>query len=210
MSLITLSELALIKQQTEFNPEYSFHTINTPNLQQQIKLIIQQKRLGLPLDSILANQPLLKQWLAEIETHIPSIFEPQKKLFLNLPILAKLAINVNQYYIIEIEINLGISRGKILLFEWGIRQPGINWQDRVKLWATSQYLEIEPRTLKLLILALNMEQPLTSTVINWSKIEQEETQEWLLQLLTNKPQKPEFKPESSPVINLDAIEEIAI
>ena len=154
MSIINLSELNLLKSQSEgnfFNPNEANMSFG---LQQQLQLIIQQKRLGLPVEPFLDANPVLGEWINQLETIFPNLFQPRKKLFLDVPLKGKLKLDNQEAVWIEAKINLGIAKGRICLFDCSVRKPVITWQDEVKLWVCQQYFRIHPDQIQMIILIL--------------------------------------------------------
>ena len=85
MSIINLSQLTQLKSQSKgnfFNPNQANISIE---LQQQLQLIIQQKRLGLPVEPLLDNNPLICNWINQLETIFPNLFQPRKKTISRCP-----------------------------------------------------------------------------------------------------------------------------
>ncbi len=111
MPIINLSELTQLKSQSEgnlFNPNQVNISVR---LQQQLQLIIKQKRLGLPVEPLLDANPLLAEWINQLETIFPNLFQPRKKLFLDVPLQAKLNHDNQEAVWIQAKVNTGASSG---------------------------------------------------------------------------------------------------
>jgi hypothetical protein len=82
------------EQSGQFLPDFQASKLSeiSPSLQQQFQLIVKQKQLGLPVESLLADNPLLADWVAQLEQLIPGLFKPNKKLDLDYPLTAKLPL----------------------------------------------------------------------------------------------------------------------
>lgn len=214
MSIINLSQLTQLKSQSEgnfFNPNQANIFIE---LQQQLQLIIQQKRLGLPVEPLLDNNPLICNWINQLETIFPNLFQPRKKLFLDFPLKGKLNLDNNKQVWIEANVNVGIAKGKICLFDCSVREPVITWQDQVKLWVSQQYFRTHPHQIKMIIFVLHTNlhtnQGIQKIIINWNTKKQKETENLLINLIT-KPIKPPQVIKSPHILpNLDEIQEIPI
>ncbi|MEG4810672.1 hypothetical protein QUA82_23460 [Microcoleus sp. F8-D3] len=86
MYLLTLSDLD--------------RTINTNQLQEpplvpsyiqeRLQLLVKQNLMGLPVEPILNSHPQFQQWVFQLKELAPSLFLPQRKLFVDIPIQTKL------------------------------------------------------------------------------------------------------------------------
>ncbi len=153
MAVITLKELVFLNRQRS-SPLAKFQASELSRQQQQFQLLVRQKRMGLNIEPLL--NPQLALWLEELESFIPGIFEPRKKIYLGSRWKAQLQINEANYWL-EVPINAGVVKNKIRLYEWRIGSAELNWSDRVKLWVACRYLQYQPEDLKLVICAFSPE-----------------------------------------------------
>ena len=79
MAVITLKELVFLNRQRS-SPLGNFQTSKRAIQQQQFQLLVRQKRMGLNIEPLL--NPQLALWLEQLESFIPGIFEPRKKIYL--------------------------------------------------------------------------------------------------------------------------------
>lgn len=205
MAIINLYELSRLDRERSNSPLGS--TAETDNIQQQLQLIVRQKYLGLPVEKLLEENPLLANWIEELEQLIPGIFKPKKKLYLDLNIAARLNTDEQNFLWIEVPINLGVIKGRLKVIEWAIRQPKLSRQDCIKLWAATQYFKIEPEQLAIIICAFNLDEFTQKVTVNWSEEQHQNTQQYLVDLLNNNLTK--FK-ESKMLFSIDDIEEVPI
>ncbi|NJK67520.1 MAG: hypothetical protein HC941_14215 [Microcoleus sp. SU_5_3] len=222
MHLLTLSDLD--------------RTINTNQLQEpplvpsyiqeRLQLLVKQNLMGLPVEPILNSYPQLKQWVFQLKELSPSLFLPQRKLFVDIPIQAKIdriTRGVTEetsalsppFKAIQVCANVGLVKGKPKLFEWAIRHPVLTWQDRVKLWVAAEFFELEPHKLQLVVLALHPTQRARKVQFTWNSKQHRQTQNWLVTAIERETEQPSIdlnpylKPQPKEVaiaINLDAID----
>jgi len=167
MTLFTLKELALTKSQREGKSYLHAHSPVIPTqTQQQLHLLIKQKRLGLPIQPMLKANPLLSYWIEQLEECFPALFNPKKKLYLDVPLTGKLTLNSQQQYRIQVPINVGYGKERIQLFDWRVElTPGL-WTDHLKLWVAHQYFQQQPSQLKMTVFVLHSSEPLEKITIN--------------------------------------------
>jgi hypothetical protein len=205
MAIIDLYELSRLDRERSDSPLGSY--LETDNIQQQLQLIVKQKYLNLPIDKLLEENPLLASWIQELERLIPGIFKPKKKLYLDLNISARLDTSERDYLWIQVPINLGVIKGRFRVIEWAVRQPKLSWQDRIKLWAATQYLQVKPERLAMTICAFSLTQSTQKITFNWSEEQHQNTQQYLVDLLNNNVTKPK---DSQTIFSIDDIEEVPI
>ena len=139
MYLLTLSNLNQTVQPNQLQKPSL-----VPNyLQQHLQLLVKQILMGLPVEPILNNYPQLQQWVNELKELSPTLFLPQRKLFVDITLQAKLHLRKQgetvkhpspSFKVIQVPANVGFVKERPKLFEWAIRHPVMTWEDRVKLW----------------------------------------------------------------------------
>lgn len=184
MYLLTLSNLNQTVQPNQLQkPSLVPHY-----LQQHLQLLVKQILMGLPVEPILNNYPQLQQWVNELKKLSPTLFLPQRKLFVDIPIQAKLHLKKQgeivkhsspSFKVIQVPANVGFVKGRPKLFEWAIRHPVMTWEDRVKLWVAAQFFKIEPENLQLIVLALHPNQPAQKVKFVWDTKQHRQTRNWL-------------------------------
>ncbi|MBD2771297.1 hypothetical protein [Iningainema tapete] len=187
--------------------------------QKNLQLVIKQIFLELPVKPLLEAHPQINQWVEQVRAQVPEIFTLKKdKLLIDAHFSAALQLNEDNA-VIEINTNVAFEKKSVKLIEWAIRQPRLNWYDKVKLWVTSEYLMIPPEQLQLTILALHSKQAAKKHEIYWNQKQHEETQQWLVSVLTEQPFRQKRKrstvlvsPISSQTLTLplEEIEEVEI
>lgn len=230
MYLLTLSNLNQTVQPNQLQKPSL-----VPNyLQQHLQLLVKQILMGLPVEPILNNYPQLEEWVNELKELSPTLFLPQRKLFIDIPIQAKLELRKQgetvkhsspspspspSFKVIQVPANVGFVKGRPKLFEWAIRHPVMTWEDRVKLWVAAQFFKIEPEKLQLIVLALHPNQPGQKVKFTWNSKQHRRAKNWLRTKI-NSQTISEFvsfgyalgaKPESiATAINLDEIDEVTL
>ena len=224
MYLLTLSNLNQTVQPNQLQKPSL-----VPNyLQQHLQLLVKQILMGLPVEPILNNYPQLQQWVNELKKLSPTLFLPQRKLFVDIPIQAKLHLKKQgeivkhsspSFKVIQVPANVGFVKERPKLFEWAIRHPVMTWEDRVKLWVAAQFFKIEPEKLQLIVLALHPTQPAQKVKFVWDTKQHRQTKNWL-QTQIHSQTISEFisfgyslgaKPESiATAINFDEIDEVTL
>lgn len=86
MYLLTLSDL----NQTIHTSPLQEPPLVPSYLQERLQLLVKQILMGLPVDPILNSHPQFQQWVFQLQELSPSLFLPQRKLFVDIPIQAKL------------------------------------------------------------------------------------------------------------------------
>nr|RNJ64852.1 MAG: hypothetical protein EDM05_34300 [Leptolyngbya sp. IPPAS B-1204] len=216
MALFTLADLHQVHQHQQpllglrtHESEFAFDRADPANFQ----LLMKQLFLGLPVQALLNAHPLMTRWVAEVQELVPELFQNRKKLWIDAPMIAPLTTGDTPIFI-QVQVNYGLRRGIPRLYEWAIRSAKPTWQDAVKLWVMSVYYAIPPEKLSLIGLALHPVLPAQKLRLQWDQIQQEQTQQWLMQLLTQ-PTKlpvPEIctNTDYSLLLNLDAIPEVPL
>jgi hypothetical protein len=194
--------------------------------QERLQLLVKQILMGLPVEPILKNHPQFQQWVFQLKELSPTLFLPQRKLFVDIPLQAKLDLikqretaenssPSHSFKAIQVRANVGAVKGKPKLFEWAIRRPVMTWQDRVKLWVAAEFFEIEPHKLQLIVLALHPTQRAQKVQFTWNSKQHRQTQNWLVTAIERETEQPSIdlnpylKPQPKEVataINLDAID----
>lgn len=213
--LITISDLHRIQSDcSQHIPSYADHN---SHLQEQLQRVIHQWHLGLPIQPFLDADPVLDELVCQVQTLLPNLFKPKKKLYLHKPIYTILKVE-DMAHTIQVEVNLGFRHGIPKLVEWGVRSPELNWSDLVKLWTVTQHFAIAPSDLKLIVVALYPDQPAQKMTHIWNDDLHQQTQEWLrMQLLGEMPHDPlaahnesESDPLWAAISNLEEIAEVMI
>ncbi|TAG45482.1 MAG: hypothetical protein EAZ33_07395 [Oscillatoriales cyanobacterium] len=176
MYLLTLSDL----NQTIHTSPLQEPPLVPSYLQERLQLLVKQNLMGLPVEPILNSHPHFQQWVFQLKELSPSLFLPQRKLFVDIPIQTKLDRIKRGVKVIQVRTNVGLVKGTPRLFEWAIRHPVLTWQDRVKLWVATEFFEIEPHKLQLIVLALHPTQPAKKVQFAWDSKQHRKTQNWLL------------------------------
>jgi hypothetical protein len=229
MHLLTLSALHEI---VNSNSTTNTSPLVPAYIQEQLQLAVKQMLMGLPVEPILDNNPLIQQWVNELKELSPSLFVPHKKLLPDIPLTAKvdlnssLLTNLNQKYypqhqfkIIEVRAHIGIVKGKPRLFEWAIRHPILSWQDRVKLWVAAEYFKIQPQELQLIVLALHPTRAAQKVSFSWDRRQHRQIKNWLLNTIKLETEQTFVNSEHflasqaeeiATAINLDELDEVSL
>ncbi|MEG3934901.1 hypothetical protein QT990_27240 [Microcoleus sp. T3_B1] len=213
-----------------YNLFLSYFMFKSRYLQERLQLLVKQILMGLPVEPILNSHPQFQQWVFQLKELSPSLFLPQRKLFVDIPLQTKLdrrkrgVTEENSspsppFKVIQVRTNVGLVKGTPKLFEWAIRHPVLTWQDRVKLWVAAEFFEIEPHKLQLIVLALHPTQPAKKVLFAWDSKQHRKTQNWLLTTIERETEQTVFKlngyltpqpKEVATAINLDEINEVSI
>lgn len=184
-------------------------------LQDRLLLVIRQLHLNLPVQPLLESDPTLHHLVREVQTVLPNALRPEKQLRLDYSIAAPLC---DQFFV-EVNVNIGFRHGKPKLFEWAIRQPHLAWSDRVQLWSITKHFELNPNDVRLIVVALHLDQSAQKVVHHWNAELHEQTEQWLISLLSETRQSIVAIPCASATYsneiidvlkNLEAIEEVPI
>ncbi|NJO66097.1 MAG: hypothetical protein HC832_00235 [Leptolyngbyaceae cyanobacterium RM1_405_57] len=216
MALLTLVDLHQIHQnQTPLSSSYthkSEYVISSTDLA-NFQLLMKQLFLGLPVQSLLDAYPLMAQWVAEVQELAPELFKGSKKLWVDAPIITPLTTGDTSIFI-QAYINYGLRQGVPRLYEWAMRPAKMTWQDAVKLWAVAMYYAIPPEKLSLIVLVLHPFRATQKVRLQWDETQQNQTQQWLIQLLTQPTdlQAPQIQNNTdySLLLNLDTIPEVPL
>ena len=132
MYLLTLSDL----NQTIHTSPLQEPPLVPSYLQERLQLLVKQILMGLPVEPILNSHPQFQQWVFQLKELSPSLFLPQRKLFVDIPIQTKLdrtkrgVTEENSspsppIKVIQVRANVGLVKGTPKLFEWAIRHGSI-------------------------------------------------------------------------------------
>jgi len=230
MYLLTLSDInqsihASQLQEPPLVPSY---------FQEHLQLLIKQMLMGLPVQPILDSHPQYQQWVFQLKELSPTLFLPQRKLFVDIPLQAKLDLTKRRvteensspspspspsFKVIQVRANIGLVKETTKLFEWAIRHPVLTWQDRVKLWVAAEFFEIEPHKLQLIVLALHPTRPAQKVQFAWDRKQHRQVKNWLLTAIEQETKQTVIKvngyhqaqpEEVETAINLDEINEVSI
>ncbi len=207
---ITKTQQQVLFPSQKYHPNRSaFDSIVADNF----SLVMRQLFLGLPVEPLLNAYPQIAQWVSQIQELAPEIFKSRKKLLVENPVIAPLAINDDNHFI-QVLTNLAFKQGIPRLYEWAIRHPHLSWQDRVKLWTTARQYSVTPNQIQLVVLALHPVKPAQRLNVRWNKKAQMQTEKWLIKLLTqsseNNSPSNVANNELSSMVNLDDISEVSI
>lgn len=216
MALLTLADLHQIHQ----NPTplsssctHESECVISPTDLANFQLLMKQLFLGLPVQSLLDNHSLMARWVAEVQELVPELFQNRKKLWIDAPMIAPLTTGDTPIFI-QVQVNYGLRRRIPRLYEWAIRSVKPTWQDAVKLWVMAVHYAIPPEKLSLIVLALHPSLPAQKLRLQWDQEQQEQTQQWLIQLLTQPTNLPvpeiHTNTDYSLLLNLDAIPEVSL
>jgi hypothetical protein len=216
MTLLTLADLHRIHQnQTPLSgactheSEYVISSADLANFQ----LLMKQLFLGLPVQSLLDAYPLMAQWVAEVQELAPELFKRSKKLGVDAPIITPLTTGDTPVFI-QVHVNYGFRQGVPRLYEWATRPAKLTWQDAVKLWAVAMHYAIPPEKLSLIVLALHPSRSAQKLRLRWDREQQDQTQQGLIQLLTQPTglQTPQIHSNTdySLLLNLDTLPEVPL
>lgn len=165
MAIITLKELISLNKQRS-SRLCNFQLSERSRQQQQFQLLVRQKRMGLNIEPLL--NPQFTLWLEQLESFIPGIFEPRKKIYLNTRWKTQLQIDETNLWL-EVPINTGVVKNKVRLYEWRIGSVELNWGDRIKLWVACRYLQDRPENLIIVICAFSSKYNGRVNKIYWDK-----------------------------------------
>jgi hypothetical protein len=216
MALFTLADLHQVHQRQQpllglrtHESELELGSADPTNFQ----LLMKQLFLGLPVQPLLHNHPLIARWVAEVQELVPELFQNRKKLWIDAPMIAPLTTG-DTPILIQVQVNYGLRRGMPVLYEWAIRSAKPTWQDTVKLWVMAVHYAIPPEKLSLIVLALHPSLPAQKLRLQWDQTQQDQTQQWLMQLLTQPTKLPvpeiHTNTDYSLLLNLDAIPEVPL
>lgn len=216
MTLLTLTDLHQLYQNQQpflgLRTHESEYAINSADLA-NFRLLMKQLLLELPVQPLLNNYPLIARWVAEIQELVPELFQGRKKLWIDVPMIAPLTTGDTPIFI-QVQVNYGLRRGMPRLYEWAIRSAKPTWQDAVKLWVMAVHYAIPLEKLSLIVLALHPALPAQKLRLQWDQTQQDQTQEWLMQLLTQPTKLPvpeiHTNTDYSLLLNLDAIPEVPL
>ena len=214
--LITLSDLQKMRSAKTLK-RVSLAQPPPAQLQDWLQTLIRQLHLNLPVQPFLDNDPLLNRLAQEVQNSLPNLFNPKKRVQLQTSIAAPLKVKQEQLFI-QVQANLGFKQGIPKLFEWALRSPRLNWSDRVKLWAVTKHFNLQPETLKLVVVALHRHQPAQTVVHSWNRRRHHQTQRELVAMLVHDAQDSIASPNQNeisaevidPALVLNQIKEVPI
>lgn len=230
MYLLTLSDI----NQTIHASQLQEPPLVPSYFQEHLQLLIKQMLMELPVQPILDSHPQYQQWVFQLKELSPTLFLPQRKLFVDIPLQAKLDLTKRRvteensspspspspsFKVIQVRANIGLVKETTKLFEWAIRHPVLTWQDRVKLWVAAEFFEIEPHKLQLIVLALHPTRPAQKVQFAWDRKQHRQVKNWLLTAIEQETKQTVIKvngyhqaqpEEVETAINLDEINEVSI
>ena len=208
MAIISLRELAFFNRRLSFPLNNSVISTNSAQ-QKQFQLLVKQKRMGLDVDPLLTKP--LSIWLEQLESFIPGIFDPRKKIYLDTRWQARLILEKADYRL-EVPINAGVVKNKVRLYEWRIGSADLIWSDRVKLWVACNFLQYPPEKLVIVICAFSGDRDSRVIKIRWNERDYKAIEGELKLLLAEDTSKATLNPSEYPdyVFNIDEIEEVQI
>ncbi len=160
------------------------HLQQAATLNGQLRLVIRQIQLGLPVTPLLAANPPLAKLVQQLQAALPNLADQQfsrRKIWLHYPMTAILAHHPPTPF--QANVNLGWKQHKPLLFEWGLRTVKLTWTDRLKLWATAEHLRVSPIDCRLVVIKLG-ESP-GRQLYRWDAQAHEHIKQWTCTLLHN-------------------------
>jgi hypothetical protein len=210
MTLITLPQLNQIIAERRLLPIVKGDLATTKQDEANFQLVMKQMFLGLPIKPLLKTHPHMGRWMRQIKKLAPELFQPKKKLLIDTQVVAPLAENA----FIQVHTNIGFRRGIPRLYEWAVRRPKLNWQDRIKLWAACEQYSISPQQVQLIVLALHPSKPACRVKIGWSQMQHEQTRQWLSQVISHSheetPARSQVEQSVLPLLDLESIPEIML
>ena len=209
MALITLPQLNQIIAARRLLPVVKCDRA-TKQDEANFQLVMKQMFLGLPVEPLFKTHPHMGRWMHQMKKLAPELFQPNKKLLIDTQVVAPLVENA----FIQVHTNIGFRRGIPRLYEWAVRRPKLNWQDKVKLWAACEQYSISPQLVQFIVLALHPSKPARRVKVGWSQVQHEQTQQWLSQVISQSleetPVLPEVEQSVSPMLDLESIPEVTI
>lgn len=209
MALITLPQLNQIIADRRLLPVVKSDRA-TKQDEANFQLVMKQMFLGLPVEPLLKTHPHMGRWMRQIKKLAPELFQPNKKLLIDTQVVAPLVENA----FIQVHTNIGFRRGIPRLYEWAVRRPKLNWQDKVKLWAACEQYSISPQLVQFIVLALHPSKPARRVKVGWSQDRHEQTQLWLSQIVNQSNEetlaRPQVEQSVSPMLDLESIPEVTI
>ena len=205
MAIISLKELAFLNRQLSF----PLGTANSTQ-QKQFQLLVKQKRMGLDIEPLLNKQHSV--WLEQLESFIPGIFNPRKKIYLNTKWQAKLMLELEEAdYRLEVSINAGVVKNNIRLYEWRMGSAELIWSDRIKLWVACNYLQYSPEKLVIVICAFSGDLDGRVIKIRWNKRDYKAIEKEIKSLFAENTSATSNSSKSSDyILNIDEIEEVKL
>lgn len=208
MAVITLKELVSLNRQCS-SPLSNFQASERSIQQQQFQQLVRQKRMGLNIEPLLNSQ--LAVWLEQLESFIPGIFDPHKKIYLDTRWQAQLQLEEVSHWL-WVPINAGVVKNKVRLYEWRIGSAELSWHERVKLWIACNYLQYPPKKLVIVICGFSPQLNGRVTKTRWNERDYNAIEEELKLLLAEDTSKAtsNFSKYPDYIFNIDEIEEVQI
>jgi hypothetical protein len=180
--LISLSDLQALHS---FNLG-TFTTTSASDLQNRLQQVMRQLHLKLPVQSLLKAEPVLCRLVSDVQIALPNALRSGKQLRLDVAIAAPL----DEHTYVQVPVNIGFRHNQPKLFEWVVRQPEfrdtdeMSFIERVKLWAVTQHLRVDPQCVKLISVSLYLNQTPQTRVYAWDTCLQEQTRQQIASLLS--------------------------
>lgn len=146
----------------------------------KLQLAIRQRQLHLPIDAILASDPMLNRLVNQVLTHIPALVT-HNRIELEQSIYASITVD-SAPITIEGCANVDSSDAPHL-YDWAIRSPDLMWRDQVKLWSAVKHFDCEPDAVSFTAVALRFEAEPIVQHYQWSRSFHEQTEAWLTDLI---------------------------
>ncbi|MGB5714733.1 MAG: hypothetical protein WBM44_27925 [Waterburya sp.] len=206
MAVITLKELVSLHRQC-YSPLGNFQA-SERSIQQQFQQLVRQKRMGLNIKPLL--NPQLAIWLEQLESFIPGIFDPRKKIYLDTRWQAQLQLEQVSHWL-SVPINAGVVKNKVRLYEWRIGSAELSWHERVKLWIACNYLQYPPEKLVIVICGFSPQLNGRVTKTRWDERDYKAIEKEIKSLFVENTSATSNPSKSSDYIfNIDEIEEVKL
>ncbi|MBD2311254.1 hypothetical protein H6G20_06225 [Desertifilum sp. FACHB-1129] len=206
MSLVTIKQL---------RPSTSYtRSSHLSNLQQNLNLYLRQVQIGLDPSSLLTSEPQLAEAIAQLNSVMPTVLQPNHPIQLGVDLTAPLTLPDSTTVYLQATVNLGMRRGVPKIFDWTFRHPRFNWTDATRLWVVTQFYRrqnIAASQIKLVVIALHLTRPPLPVVFDWSAPMQQRTQKWLIQRLQPQSNSPQFNSSQNTVnVDFESIPEVVL
>lgn len=189
MQLITLADLSFLANPTQL-------AVPIELKQEEFQLTMKQTFLKLPTEPLLLAKPQVDRWIMEVSLLFPEVFEWEPPKFL---VDTQFSARLNKDVCVQINANAAfLERQSVHLIEWAIRNPALNWSDRVKLWTAAESLSLSPENIKLTVLALHPAHPGTRHEISWGSRQHAQAKDWLASALAGQARWPVAARRTSP------------
>lgn len=206
MSLVTIKQLRPSTSHTRSS--------HLSNLQENLNLYLRQVQIGLDPSSLLTSEPQLTRAIAQLNSIMPTVLQPNHPIQLGVDLTAPLTLPNGTTVYLQATVNLGMRRGIPKIFDWTFRHPRFNWTDATRLWVVTQFYRrqnIAASQIKLVVIALHLTRPPLPVVFDWSAPMQQRTQKWLIQRLQPQSNLPQFNgSQNTATVDLEAIPEVVL